>query len=529
LTEAAPYRTVGRMKRAGTWVGSCLAIGLSASCAAGGSGDAPPDDGVQAGGDAGTEASTTPDATTGTDAPAGDSSKAPSDPFAPQPDESEGLSNVAPDVDTLLEHGALAGACDKYKGGQTDRKTMLLCGKWMYFYETFGTAGMPAAILKFLAKSFPDELGLGFSKLGLVLDPTSADSLPLGIAPTAPIQGNIDALAFTCASCHMGKLPDGRYAVGAPNHDYDYAKNILAITLTPILGTGLGSAADHDPDAVAKVQPVLDKLAGSTSLATSLGLALLPLASIKQPAMTKDIEHAYATWPLGTQDFVIAPLPIDDGVNVVGKMIGLWGIPRPEEQKAAGMATAMLGWAGDAPGLDAFVKGFAALGGVGNLPTDDAIKPLLEYIYSLRAPANPTPPEPALVQKGAALYASKGCAACHDGPRGSGKRMYGLDEVGTDHAIAKWADPSQTGTACCGLPTPDGGLTHAVKSPRMVGMWTQKRFLHNGSLATLEQLFCMGGARPAGTEPLGTAGHTYTCDGLTDDEKGALLAFLRAH
>ena len=516
------------MKRAGFPVYSCLAIWLTASCAASGPSDAPPDDGAVA--DAGADARSAPDAVAPSDGgPTADATTTPGDPFAPQPDESEGLTNVSADVDALLEHGALAGACDKYKAGQTDRKTMLTCGKWMYFYETFGTAGMPAAILKFLAKNFPDELGLGFSKLGMVPDPTSADSLPLGLAPTTPMNGTIDALAFTCASCHMGKLPDGRYAVGAPNHSYDYGRHILSITLVPTLGMGLGAATDHDPDAVAKVQPVLDKLASDLTLKTSLGLALLPLASVKQPAMTKPIEHAYASWPTGTLDFVMAPLPIDDGVEIVGKVIGLWGIPRPEEAKGAGMASAMLGWAGDAHGLDEFVKGFAALGGVGNLPSDDAIKPLLEYVYSLRAPANPTPPDPALVKKGAALYASKGCAGCHDGPRGSGKRMYGLDEIGTDHAIAKWADPNLTGQACCGLPTPDGGLSHAVKSPRMVGMWALGRFLHDGSLSSLEQLFCLGGPRPAGTEPNSTAGHTSTCEGLTDDEKGALLAYLRAH
>ncbi len=511
------------MKRVGLAVFSCFAAWGLANCAESGPRSTGPDTASE---DAGTIDAAAPrsDATP-VDAPSGSG-----DPFAPQPDESEGLTNVSANLGALLEHGALAGACDRYKGGQTDRKTMLTCGKWMYFYETFGTAGMPAAILKFLAKNFPDELGLGFSKLGMIPDPGSADSLPLGLAPTTKMNGTIDALAFTCASCHMGKLPDGRYAVGAPNHAYDYGRHILTITLTPTLGMGLGNAADHDPDAVAKVQPLLDKLAGDVALKASLGLVLLPLASLKQPAMTKAVEHGYASWPTGTLDFVMAPLPIDDGVEVVGKMIGLWGLPRPAEAKAAGMANAMLGWAGAAHGLDEFLKGFAALGGVDTLLTDDATKPLLEYVYSLRAPANPAPPAPALVQKGAALYASKGCATCHDGPRGGGKRMYGLDEIGTDKTIVKWADPNLTGSACCGLPTPAGGLSHALKSPRLVGMWALGRFLHNGALSSLEQLFCVAPGRgPTGVEPARTDGHAYTCDGLTDDDKQALLAYVRAH
>ena len=45
-----------------------------------------------------------------------------------------------------LEHGALTNACDLYRGGQTDRHTMLLCGKRMFFYETFGTKGSPISL-----------------------------------------------------------------------------------------------------------------------------------------------------------------------------------------------------------------------------------------------------------------------------------------------------------------------------------------------------------------------------------------------
>jgi hypothetical protein len=404
---------------------------------------------------------------------------------------------------------------------------MLLCGKWMFFYETFGTAGVPAALAKFLAQNFPDELGLGFEKLGMVLDPGSADKLPLGLAPTAPMSGNIDAVAFTCASCHFGKLPDGRYAVGAPNHAYDYGRHILTLTLAPTLGLAQAKPEDQDPTAVAKVQPVLDKLASDFTLKAKFGLALLPLASLKQPGLTPEVQHEYASWSPGTLDFVIAPLPIDDGVHIVGKMIGLWGIPRQAEIDAAKMSNALLAWTGDAHSLEEFIRGFATLGGVA-APSDAALRPLAELVYSLRAPSNPTPPDAALAKTGAALFESKGCAACHDGPRGSGKRAYTFDEIGTDRALARWVDPSMSGDACCGLAIQPGALTHGVKSPRLVGTWALRRFLHNGSVATLEQLLCVD-ARPAGgPEPLGSAGHDYGCD-AAPEEKRALIAYLLSH
>jgi len=450
------------------------------------------------------------------------------DPFAPQPDESEGLTNTSADLDALLEHGALTGACDRYRAGATDRKTLLLCGKWMYFYETFGTVGMPSGLVKFMAKNFPIELGLGFAKLGMVPDPSSADAMPLGLAPTTPFASNVDAVAFTCAGCHFGRLPDGRYSVGAPNHAFDYGQFILDLTVAPTVGTGLGQASAHDAAAIAKVQPVLDRLAADSALKTQFFTALIPLLGISQPTMSTEIEHDYATWPTGTMDFMIAPLPIDDHVHIVSKIIGLWGIPRPADATAAGMSSALLAWTGDALSLDEFVKGFATLGGSAP-PTPDAMLPLLEYIYSLRAPSDPTPPDPALVATGEALYRDKGCATCHDGPRGSGTRAYTFAEIGTDAALAGWADPMQSGSACCGLDIAPGQLTHGVKSPRLVGTWALGRFLHDGALSTLDQLFCLTPRPPTGTEPMRSDGHAFTCDGLSDADKRALEAYVLAH
>ena len=84
---------------------------------------------------------------------------APADPFAPMADTSEGLTNVSADLDAVLEKGALAGACAAYASGQTDRKTRLLCGKYTFFYEGFGTAGVPTVLVQFLLDNFPEEIG----------------------------------------------------------------------------------------------------------------------------------------------------------------------------------------------------------------------------------------------------------------------------------------------------------------------------------------------------------------------------------
>jgi mono/diheme cytochrome c family protein len=456
------------------------------------------------------------------------------DPFAPQPDTSEGLTNVSSDLDALLEKGALQGACAAYASGQKDRRTKLLCGKYTFFYESFGTTGVPTALVSFLLDNFPDEIGPGFEKLGMIPDPGSAAHLPLGLAPGAKLGGSIDTLSFTCASCHFSRLPDGRYAVGGPNHAYEYGKQNLAIAVFPMVAL-LGGESNHDPDAIAVIKPLLDRMSADPSLKTKLigSLSGLIGGGAMVPSFPKEAEHHYASWKPGTMDFAIEPLPINDGVHTVSKISALWGLPDEEEIAASGMSHAMLGWTGGTRSLLSFARQFVTFGG-GSLAEwpDEALEPLVDYIHSLRAPESPSAQEASLVDEGKALFASKQCTSCHDGPRGSGKHGYSYEEIGTDAALERWLDPELAGEACCKAPVPEDEkkVTHQIKSPRLNGTWAMARFLHNGSVDSLEDLFCLNGPRGTITEEaFGDAGHDFTCAGLDEGEKKALIAYLRAH
>lgn len=451
-------------------------------------------------------------------------------PFAPQPDTSEGLTNVSSDLEALLENGELEGACDRYFGGEQDRRTKLLCGKSMFFDESFDTAGVPAALVDHLVADYPDLVGAGFERFGMVADPRSPKGLPLGLAPTAPLgpEGEVPAYAFTCASCHFARLPDGRYAVGAPNHAYDYGGQILSLAVYPLVAIGFSDESEHAPEAIERIQPLLDRYASDSEVRDRLVQAALSLAPLGgDPAgLTPEVERYYATWPTGTQDFTIAPLPLDDQVHTISKIIDLWGVPTPAERDAAGLPHAMLAWTGAAPSLADFVAGFAVIGGQEPRSADE-LEPLVEYIHSLRAPENPDPPDSDRVRAGRALFASRGCLDCHGGPRGSGDRVYELSEIGTDEAMARWLDPDGDGEPCCGVELA-AGLTGGIKSPRLTGMWAKRRFLHNGSLSSLEELFCLE-ARPGIAEPAySDAGHEMTCE-LPADEKRSLIAYLLSH
>lgn len=450
------------------------------------------------------------------------------DPFAPQADTSEGLTNVSSDLEALLEHGALEGACEAYASAPDDRRARLLCGKAMFFYESFDTPGVPEPLIHILAEGLPEVVGDGFSEFGMIRDPYSERNRPLGLVPSVPF-GSVESLAFGCASCHVAQLPDGRFAVGAPNHDYDYGKQVLSLILAPSLLVPGADPDAHHPDAIAAVRPVRDALAARPEVQAELIEALIPLGTGGGTAMSREAEGHYARWHPGTMDFAIEPLPLDDGVHTISKISALWGIPSADEARAAGMSSVLLGWTGGTPSVLRFLEGFVELGGG---PVDawpaERLEPLAEYVLSLRAPASPTPPDPRAFDRGRALFTSAGCIDCHQGPRGSGLRVFDYDEIGTDEAMKRWLDPELTGEPCCGLdPSAGEYITHGIKSPRLTGSWAMSRFLHNGALASLEQLFCLD-ERPGVSEPAyGDAGHGMTCDGLSRDEKLDLIAFLR--
>ena len=448
------------------------------------------------------------------------------DPFAARPDTTEGLVNTDASLMRVLENGSLRGACDRYAASPSDRRLELLCGKEMFFYETFGTAGVPRGLVDILLRSFQEEVfGEAFEEYGLVPDPTSEEGYPLGLTLSQDEQSDV----FTCASCHFAPLDDGRYAVGAPNHDYAYGEHNLVFGVFPLAATG-GLMQPIDPVAEAKLQPLLDAYWADLGAQLQLVGWMATMLGQEIPSFSLESQRHYAEWPAGTMDFFIEPLPINDGVHTVSKIQGLWGIPTPAEEAAAGMDHGMLGCTGNARSLSNFAGAFAALGGGDVAAWGPAeVAPLVAYIESLDAP-EPTWVNPDAAARGEDVFWDAGCIECHSGPRGSGLTLYSFAEIGTDDAMMRWMDPEADGTTLDGVDLGEDTVTNALKSPRLVGLWATGRFLHNGSLTSLDELLCLDGARPASTgDAMGNQGHMYGCDTLSWDEKEDLIAYLESH
>jgi mono/diheme cytochrome c family protein len=465
----------------------------------------------------------------GTDAADGAAPAA--DPFARQPDEATGLTDVSDDLLAVLEQGRLAGACDRYLSGDADdRPARLLCGKELFFHGAFDAVGPPRLLFTLFLDHFADLVGPGYAAYGMIADPFDPDGMPLGLAPAAPL-GDLPTVAYTCASCHFARLQDGRYAVGAPNHRYDYGKQLLLMmTVLPLIGGG--TASDHDPVAIAAVQPFLDRLDADPGLRITLGLELLPLlggGGTALPALGVEQEGHYAGWQSGVLDAFAPPLPVDDGVHITTKIHALWGIPRVAEAQAAGAPHEMLGWSGGGHDLDRFLQVFLLTSGA---PADrwppERMAPLADYLYSLRPPPPPPSGSSDAIARGGALFRDA-CLGCHGGPRGMGTAIVAPADLGVDPAIARMMDPELDGSFCCGYqPSPDEAPTHGVKAPRLVGLWAMERFLHNGALDSLEQLLCLAPRPAPSASPDSAAGHEAGCE-LPAADRQALIDFLRSH
>ena len=167
---------------------------------------------------------------------------------------------------------------------------------------------------------------------------------------------------------------------------------------------------------------------------------------------------------------------------------------------------------------------------------DDVLYALAMFIYSLEPPANPNRNDPD-AEAGEKVFHREACAACHTPPLYTNNRLTlaagftpppehfkSLDimrvSVGTDPNLA--------------LKTRKG--TGYYKVPSLKGVWYRGRYLHDGSLTNLEEMFDPGrlrddytptGFTPPGQKTRAVPGHVFGMK-LNDEDRAALLKFLRS-
>lgn len=438
-------------------------------------------------------------------------------------------------LEEVLEYGTLTKAdCDRYRAGQTDRETELRCGKWMFFYDTLGIPGIPAPLLDLLRENAPNSVGPSLEKFGLIRDPYSKKKLPVGVIDGPKLFGNVKSYTTVCTMCHFGQTPDGRYVVGQPNHNMDFSRLVLSVNLIPELAINPKKPL---PEVTQKLlQPIVDEFFGkdwSRLKAIAATIALLPNAIKNKPKpMTEDQLRNMSGMPPGIVDPFAPPL-LDDGVNIPLRILPLYGI-EIEAMKAAGAQNGgMLASAGGTPDFEHIHYATLLLTDLSagtNLVAGfdvEYFKPLTAYILSLKPPKNQMPFDEAQLARGKALF-EKSCSSCHNGPGYAGTKVFDLDEIGTDPNLKYQLDPTFSGVALGNVAKPYE-LTYGVRAGRLTGIWSYEHFFHNGSLSSLDEIFCLKGPRPPSKgNGHSTGGHMWTCNDFSPEEKVDLRTFVES-
>ena len=168
---------------------------------------------------------------------------------------------------------------------------------------------------------------------------------------------------------------------------------------------------------------------------------------------------------------------------------------------------------------------------------DELLYAIGVYLMSLDPPRNPEAAPSDVLARGEQVFRREGCVNCHTPPDYTNGKLTLAEgwHAPPDHPNRDDIMPVSVGTDP-GLALRTRKGTGLYKIPSLRGVWYRPRLLHDGSLASLEEMFdrtrlsptyMSKGWNPPGTTTRAIRGHLFGLE-LNADEKGALLAFLRS-
>ena len=168
---------------------------------------------------------------------------------------------------------------------------------------------------------------------------------------------------------------------------------------------------------------------------------------------------------------------------------------------------------------------------------DEVLYAIGMYLMSLEPPKNPAPPSAERVERGRRVFQREGCGNCHTPPNYTSGMLTPASGyvVPSDHPYKKDIVRVSVGTDS-GLALKTRKGTGFYKIPSLRGLWYRPLLLHDGSVASLEEMFnpdrleaeyVPGGWKGPGVTKRAVPGHPFGL-GLPADEKSALLDFLRS-
>lgn len=326
------------------------------------------------------------------------------------------------------------------------RTDFLLCGKHLFFQFPLPTElGIPSNVLRGITELFPEETGPSFSKLGLRPNPRDTGfpvEMPVAPMSRTGVKAKLtgEARVLTCAACHVGKLPDGRYAVGMPNEELDLGK-LNAFLIYPLwladAGENRKNPSKWDPALVAFYEKLFQKSAGKllpsrvpidgAALLGDLGVGGFLYAIIGQEPPPLVDQRGFLKGLKGTYN-PATPLLSDDRHELYSTPPSLWGLSHRGDSPAQ-TGEAYLGTVTSAHGLEAFARQAIVYTTLEPANVQKRTVDALSAYMRALAPVTPMAQKDAvLFAQGASLFAER-CVTCHDGHNGASTQYVDLAKV----------------------------------------------------------------------------------------------------
>ncbi|MEO8597420.1 MAG: di-heme oxidoredictase family protein [Candidatus Solibacter sp.] len=167
--------------------------------------------------------------------------------------------------------------------------------------------------------------------------------------------------------------------------------------------------------------------------------------------------------------------------------------------------------------------------------SDEALYALALYMQSLTPPPNPNPVDES-ARAGEKLFRREGCGGCHVPPLYTSNKLTLAQGFTPPNGLPSTLDvlPVSVGTDP-GLALNTRKGTGFYKVPSLKGVWYRGHYLHDGSAASLEEMFdperlsdahVPGGYAPPGVKSRAIKGHEFGLK-LNPQERVQLIAFLR--
>jgi hypothetical protein len=454
---------------------------------------------------------------------------------------------------------ALVIACATSRGGRPTTLPQFASAEDQFKYGSIGIEseeGIPYWIWQVLPRVFADRLPRpgGYAAFGIAWEP--GKELPVGFTKADLFGG--PRVAINCAFCHTSsvrtsELSPPRLIFGGPGNQVNpqaYVKFLQAVAADP----------RFTADELLPAMQAITRLSWTERM--RYRLLIIPGMRRALQKQRREYEWMYANpeWGPGRIDpfnpvkFRILNLPVDPTIGN-SDMVPIWNMKARQ-----GMA---LHWDGLSTSLREVVLSSAIGDGASRKSIHlENLKRVEDWLLDLQPPPYPFEIDRTLAAEGRPVYDQQ-CAQCHAAGGARTGNVIPVEEVGTDrHRLDMWTEaaPSTYNSFADGYPWDFAGFrkTNGYVTMPLDGVWLRAPYLHNGSVATLDELlerpaerrqrFYRGydvydrtrlgfiseghAARRFGTlfdttaPGNSNAGHPYGLD-LTAAQKKALLEFLK--